>query len=74
MSKAEAARQLGCPEGTVSSRLMRAKEMLQKGHPAWRHAGQHFTQLCRALAPATVSASLAEATITLGMQAALGLR
>lgn len=72
LTKPDAARQLGCPEGTVSSRLMRAREMLQGRLLKRGIALSSLTVLDSLLVGSPVSAQLAQSTISLGMKVALG--
>jgi RNA polymerase sigma factor (sigma-70 family) len=76
MSNDEAARRLGCPKGTVCSRLSRAREILRKrlGRRGVSLSGAALaTVLSEHAAPAAVPLALAEATIALGFGAASGV-
>lgn len=73
LTKAEAAREVGCPEGTISSRLMRARQLLK--HRLTRRGISLATipVLDALLAPSLVSANLIQSTVSLGMNTVLGI-
>lgn len=73
LTKIEAAKQLGCPEGTISSRLMRAREMLRTRLTKRGIALTSLTLLDALLASSPVSAQLTQNTLGLAMKVALGI-
>lgn len=72
LTKLEAARQLDCPEGTISSRLMRAKEMLQNQLSRRGVTIASLAVLDALLTSGMVSAQLAQSTVGLAMKVAWG--
>jgi RNA polymerase sigma factor (sigma-70 family) len=70
LTNEEAARHLGCPKGTVLSRLARARERLRarlSRRGLALSAGLLTTVLSQGAAPAMVPASLGEATVQAGL-------
>lgn len=72
LTKQEAARQLGCPEGTVSSRLMRAREILQTRLTRRGIALTSMAMLELTLLASPVAAQLAQRAVSTAMKIALG--
>jgi RNA polymerase sigma factor (sigma-70 family) len=74
LTNAEAARRLGCPPGTVATRLARARERL-RGQLARRGvtlpAGLAAAELARELAPAAVSAGCAAVAVRAALSPAV---
>jgi RNA polymerase sigma factor (sigma-70 family) len=71
----EAARQLGCPQGTVASRLARAREMLAKrlaGRGQTLGAGALGAALAQGVAPPAVRAALFSSTVQAATAVASG--
>lgn len=74
-TKEETARQLGCPEGTVSGNLARAKELVRERLARRGLAltgGLLATVLTQNAAPAAVPATLVDSTLRVGMLFATG--
>jgi RNA polymerase sigma factor (sigma-70 family) len=74
-TRQEAARQLGCPEGTIASRLARARAMLAKRlarHGLGVSGGALATMLSQNVASACVPTSLASSTIQAATLVAAG--
>jgi RNA polymerase sigma factor (sigma-70 family) len=72
MTNAEAARQLGCPEGTVQSRLSRARERL-RARLTKRGVTLSTTALAALVTEQAASATVAAALSTTTLKAALSL-
>jgi RNA polymerase sigma factor (sigma-70 family) len=68
LSPEQAARQLGCPVGTVQSRLARGRERLRSRLTRRGHAPQLGAGLVAAGPPAAPSSTLVEATVRAALQ------